>query len=191
MLAAINKSMKPISLFFLLLTSLSSFCAEEKNIEQIAFDYLISKLDTIHYLCLNNNKFDTIHSNLFVDKFSNNRSRIFTTRLKYPPFDTFISTDSTNLKTMDEETYIACSENVAEFDFKKYSFVKVNDNLSKNDSLNENDFTVICSSKFVLYSYYIVRISIACPKNYIQNDFYIKIDLNGTPISYIRSMGMR
>ncbi|HYV55465.1 MAG TPA: hypothetical protein VE933_12840 [Chitinophagaceae bacterium] len=172
-----------------MLVTLRAFGTEP--IEQRAFDYFIARLDTIHFPCFDYHSFDTLKNKIYLRKKTSCKSRIFSNNLRLRPLNTFIMADSLITSNEFGLSYIQSDENPVEIKSKEYSFVEAVETLPKIDSIQENDLTINLTSKFILKQYYMVCISIECKHAWVLDDIYIKIDLNGNPITYVQSSKVR
>ena len=182
--------MKALIISFLLFANLNAYCSDNVTIEQKAFDYFINNLKNFNFFCFNFHTFDTLKNKIYFKERTQANARILYGQLQSPwPLDTFISKEGLIFFEVDLIKFIKSDSISTEIKPNNNCFIFPLDN-SQNIIYDENnDFHIYLSSKFVFKSYYIVRIDMYCEKKNRTDEFYIKLDLKGNPISYAQISG--
>ncbi len=180
--------------------------ADSLNIEQIAFDYFLSKIDSFSFDAYSAYRFNKSkqrilysgNTNLFSDFLLGNFKTYSFKKKKFIDAGTFD----------DRNNVISCSHNPRSFTSSEPYCVKdpaiaskieleynniVNKPPSQPDDANPNkpkreyrDVYVEMSNRYFFQGYYYVRIKIVIPDYYlVQTYFYAKIEPNGEPINWV------
>lgn len=156
----------------------------EMPIEQIAFDYFVSKMDSI--LISDGGKafvFDTVKNKIYFSGETSKGGAFNPSMLNRYKKD-FIILDSLN----DYEAVYSISGKRSLYSTKKFVVIKGNHPLEYKDCVQ--DISLQISMRCFKNNYYYVRIGIGIGIDWISNDVYIKLDKNGDPIGYLQIWGI-
>ncbi|RYZ53803.1 MAG: hypothetical protein EOP49_06525 [Sphingobacteriales bacterium] len=167
---------------FLLLSTRDVVAADSINVEQIAFDYFISRLDSFSFESYSNYRFnrekDKIYfsgtTELFDDLLLGNFKTYVFKKKK------FINAGSFN----DRNKLLSCTREPRKI-VARQKFVSKGNSAAFIEARKETDALIAVSNRYFFEGYYYVRIKIDPGLAMVQTYFYIKMTEDGEPVDWV------